>query len=134
MGSAPRKQSKTYKVPKRPLRAARLDAELKVVSVKYGLGVWQGGYLGWTEECWDGLGCARGCTLFATLDQCWENFGEDREALERGLCETNESYRWTVLTIVARRRVRSPKQARDLANSAHPLEGTFCLHPDDDGR
>lgn len=30
MGSAPRKQSKTYKVPKRPYEAARLDAELKV--------------------------------------------------------------------------------------------------------
>lgn len=28
--SAPRKQSKTYKVPKRPYEAARLDAELKV--------------------------------------------------------------------------------------------------------
>lgn len=30
--SAPRKQSKTYKVPKRPYEAARLDAELKVGS------------------------------------------------------------------------------------------------------
>jgi hypothetical protein len=30
MPSAPRKQSKTYKVPKRPYEAARLDAELKV--------------------------------------------------------------------------------------------------------
>lgn len=31
--SAPRKQSKTYKVPKRPYEAARLDAELKVSSM-----------------------------------------------------------------------------------------------------
>jgi len=30
MTCAPRKQSKTYKVPKRPYEAARLDAELKV--------------------------------------------------------------------------------------------------------
>jgi hypothetical protein len=30
MAPAPRKQSKTYKVPKRPYEAARLDAELKV--------------------------------------------------------------------------------------------------------
>lgn len=35
MTCAPRKQSKTYKVPKRPYEAARLDAELKV-----GDGVW----------------------------------------------------------------------------------------------
>ncbi|ORY34873.1 40S ribosomal protein S9 [Naematelia encephala] len=36
MGSAPRKQSKTYKVPKRPYEAARLDAELKLAG-EYGL-------------------------------------------------------------------------------------------------
>ena len=30
MGSAPRKQTKTYKTPKRPYEATRLDAELKV--------------------------------------------------------------------------------------------------------
>ena len=33
MTCAPRKQSKTYKVPKRPYEAARLDAELKVGSL-----------------------------------------------------------------------------------------------------
>ncbi|WWC65950.1 40S ribosomal protein S9 [Kwoniella dejecticola CBS 10117] len=36
MVSAPRKQSKTYKVPKRPYEAARLDAELKLAG-EYGL-------------------------------------------------------------------------------------------------
>ncbi|EIW71646.1 40S ribosomal protein S9-A [Tremella mesenterica] len=36
MGSAPRKQSKTYKVPRRPYEAARLDAELKLAG-EYGL-------------------------------------------------------------------------------------------------
>ncbi|AAW43578.1 40S ribosomal protein S9 [Cryptococcus neoformans] len=36
MTCAPRKQSKTYKVPKRPYEAARLDAELKLAG-EYGL-------------------------------------------------------------------------------------------------
>ncbi|BEI86190.1 hypothetical protein CcaverHIS002_0604770 [Cutaneotrichosporon cavernicola] len=36
MTAAPRKQSKTYKVPKRPYEAARLDAELKLAG-EYGL-------------------------------------------------------------------------------------------------
>ncbi|WBW71496.1 40S ribosomal protein S9 [Schizosaccharomyces osmophilus] len=36
MPSAPRKQSKTYKVPSRPFESARLDAELKLAG-EYGL-------------------------------------------------------------------------------------------------
>ncbi|EEB09161.1 40S ribosomal protein S9 [Schizosaccharomyces japonicus yFS275] len=36
MPSAPRKQSKTYKVPRRPYESARLDAELKLAG-EYGL-------------------------------------------------------------------------------------------------
>ena len=40
MTAAPRKQSKTYKVPKRPYEAARLDAELKVGSASY-FNVWK---------------------------------------------------------------------------------------------
>ncbi|CAA90851.1 40S ribosomal protein S9-A [Schizosaccharomyces pombe] len=36
MPSAPRKQSKTYKVPRRPFESARLDAELKLAG-EYGL-------------------------------------------------------------------------------------------------
>jgi len=70
MGSAPRKQSKTYKVPKRPYEAARLDAELKV-GVALGLcWSWSDGQArsrmgktvggaGWTLEKTDGRGRGR---------------------------------------------------------------------------
>jgi hypothetical protein len=47
MTAAPRKQSKTYKVPKRPFEAARLDAELKVSSDD---GAQAGDRTGW-EQC-----------------------------------------------------------------------------------
>jgi hypothetical protein len=42
MTCAPRKQSKTYKVPKRPYEAARLDAELKVGHASWDYGLWRG--------------------------------------------------------------------------------------------
>ena len=47
MTCAPRKQSKTYKVPKRPYEAARLDAELKV-GFNYFNGGWRYCRVGWT--------------------------------------------------------------------------------------
>jgi hypothetical protein len=47
MTCAPRKQSKTYKVPKRPYEAARLDAELKV-GFNYFKGGWRYCRVGWT--------------------------------------------------------------------------------------
>jgi len=51
MTCAPRKQSKTYKVPKRPYEAARLDAELKVGHALCGL--WREAEL--VMDLWDVL-------------------------------------------------------------------------------
>ena len=48
MTCAPRKQSKTYKVPKRPYEAARLDAELKV-GFNHFNGGWRYCRVGWTN-------------------------------------------------------------------------------------
>jgi hypothetical protein len=50
MGSAPRKQSKTYKVPKRPYEAARLDAELKVGPGLDAVCIGIGAGISWGEE------------------------------------------------------------------------------------
>jgi hypothetical protein len=63
MTCAPRKQSKTYKVPKRPYEAARLDAELKVGYIsKEDLGH---GRVGWTysdlERLYGGIGKGQDC-------------------------------------------------------------------------
>jgi hypothetical protein len=53
MTCAPRKQSKTYKVPKRPYEAARLDAELKVgLLLMEDLGSDRVGWHVWTGQ-WD---------------------------------------------------------------------------------
>lgn len=66
MGSAPRKQSKTYKVPKRPYEAARLDAELKVGLNIMSLGLVDGWV--WVKRV---LGCHEGLWM-ARLDRIRE--------------------------------------------------------------
>ena len=71
MTCAPRKQSKTYKVPKRPYEAARLDAELKVGFAYFNEG-WRYCRVGWRytdtgrlgKGAWHNQG-GRG-TLYAT--------------------------------------------------------------------
>ncbi|EJT48949.1 40S ribosomal protein S9-A [Trichosporon asahii var. asahii CBS 2479] len=94
MTAAPRKQSKTYKVPKRPYEAARLDAELKVSRIPMDgsrevlvgrIGGWKlaGGGVGSTATAYDGERTARWLENLEYLvgrlsadevrqDQCWK--------------------------------------------------------------
>ena len=89
MGSAPRKQSKTYKVPKRPYEAARLDAELKVGFSYSSTGVWCESGIGvvggrMRYMFWDGnVGLMRRIKGLEIIVEIIENFAQ--EGIHQGI-------------------------------------------------